>query len=279
MKFLKYIYLACFTGLIVFSCKGPVEDFGELEPLDDSKAVVKVIIGSSYPNNPLMYVKANGKRITPKILSRQPYPGGGYGTNGDARNEFILLPNGPTVFELAIPRKVDDGTDSLVLHRKEFNLENGGRYTILFADTGANTQSTLMKEDLTVPDSGTFRYQIINLIPNVEAVDLYVGRWASGTGASYHSADHDTLIMSNVKYMEASEPFTIKSGFKRTFKIRPHGADVIESTVIARYSSSATAASNYFEYQDRKVLTIFTMGYYGYSSGALIPYLSFSITR
>lgn len=270
------LFLLTFIGL---SCKGPIQDYGDLEPLDGSKAVVKVIIGSAYPNNPLMYVKANGKRITPKILMRQPYPGGGFGTNGNATNEFILLDNGQTVFELALSKKIDDGTDSIVYHRKEYNLEPGGRYTILFADTAENTRSALIKEDLTLPDSGTFRYQIINIIPNVEAVDLYVGRWANGTTATNHSSDLDTLVMSNVKYMEVSTPFVIRSGFRRTFKIRPHGAPVVESNVLARYSSSATASANYFEYLDRKVLTIFTMGYAEQTSTALMPYLSFSITR
>lgn len=264
---------------VAFSCKGPVQDYGELEPLDASKAVVKVIIGSAYPNNPLMYVKANGKRITPKILMRQPYPGGGYGTNGNATNEFILLDNGKTKFELALPKKVDDGTDSIVYHAKEYDLEPGGRYTILFADTAANTTSALIKEDLTIPDSATFRYQIINIIPNVEAVDLYVGRWANGTAATNHTSDFDSLLVSNVKYMEVSEPFILRSGFRRTFKIRPHGAEVVENNVIARYSSSSTSTANYFEYLDRKVLTIFTMGYAGQTSSALMPYLSFSITR
>lgn len=278
-KIVNIIFGLFFLTFIAFSCKGPIEDYGDLEPLDASKAVVKVIIGSAYPNNPLMYIKANGKRITPKILMRQPYPGGGYGTNGSSTNEFILLANGNTIFELAIPKKEDDGIDSIVYHRKEYNLEPGGRYTILFADTSENMRSALIKEDLTLPDSGTFRYQIINLIPNVEAVDLYVGKWANGTAATNHSSDLDTLIMSNVKYMETSVPFVIRSGFRRTFKIRPHGAPVVESNVLARYSSSSTSSANYFEYLDRKVLTIFTMGYSGQTTAAMMPYLSFSITR
>jgi|GEM_PF-160660 len=275
-KLLYVVFVACIMAL---SCSKPIEEYGELEPLDASKAIVKVIIGSAYPNNPLMYVKANGKRITPKILMRQPYPGGGYGTNGDANNDFILLENGETTFELAIPKKVDDGSDSIVYHSKKYNLESGGKYTVLFADTGANTVSTMIKEDLTIPDSATFRYQIINMFPNVESIDLYVGRWASGTTAANHSSELDTLIMSDIKYMQVSEPFLLRSGFRRTFKVRPHGADVIESTVLARYSSSATSTSNYFEYLDRKVLTIFTMGYAGQTTSALMPYLSFSITR
>jgi hypothetical protein len=280
MKIFGNILFGMFVSSMMFlSCKGPIEEYGDLEPLDESKAIVKVIIGSAYPNNPLMYVKANGKRITPKILMRQPYPGGGYGTNGNATNEFILLDNGSTVFELAIPKKVDDGTDSIVYHRKDYNLEAGGKYTVLFADTGANTVSTMIKEDLTIPDSATFRYQIINMFPNVESVDLYVGRWANLTTPVNHSSELDSLIVSDIKYMNVSEPFIIRSGYRRTFKVRPHGAEVIESTVLARYSSSTTSSANYFEYLDRKVLTIFTMGYAGETSTALMPYLSFSITR
>jgi len=277
--FFRIIYTAIVISIISLSCKGPIDEYGDLEPLDESKAIVKVIIGSAYPNNPLMYVKANGRRITPKILMRQPYPGGGYGTNGNATNEFILLDNGETIFELALPKKVDDGTDSIVYHSKSYLLEAGGKYTVLFADTGANTVSTMIKEDLTIPDSATFRYQIINMFPNVESVDLYVGRWASGTTAANHSSELDTLIASDIRYMQVSDPFILRSGFRRTFKVRPHGAEVTESTVLARYSSSATSSSNYFEYLDRKVLTIFTMGYAGETSSALMPYLSFSITR
>ena len=278
-NFSKILFAALVTGMMVLSCSEPIKEYGELEPLDGSKAIVKVIIGSAYPNNPLMYVKANGRRITPKILMRQPYPGGGYGTNGNATNEFILLDNGETTFELGLPKKVDDGTDSIIYHSKKYNLEAGGKYTVLFADTGANTVSTMIKEDLTIPDSATFRYQIINMFPNVESVDLYVGRWASGTTAPNHSSELDTLIASDIRFMQVSEPFILRSGFRRTFKVRPHGAEVIESTVLARYSSSATSSANYFEYLDRKVLTIFTMGYDGQTTNAMMPYPSFSITR
>lgn len=275
----KIIFSIITSSILVFSCKGPIAEYGEIEPLDESKAIVKVIIGSAYPNNPLMYVKANGKRITPKILMRQPYPGGGYGTNGNATNEFIMLDHGNTKFELAISKKVDDGSDSIVYHAKDYMLEKGGKYTVLFADTGAYTQSALIKEDLTIPDSGSFRYQMIHMIPNVESVDLYVGRWANLTTAVNHSSESDSLIMSDVKYMQLTEPFVIRSGFRRTFKIRPHGSPLVESNVIARYSSSSTSSANYFEYLDKKVLTIFTMGYAGQTSNALMPYLSFSITR
>ncbi|MFD2554383.1 DUF4397 domain-containing protein [Sphingobacterium tabacisoli] len=279
MRNFNYLILVLFSLIFASACKPGVEDYGDLKPLDETKAVVKVIIGSAYPGNPRMYVKANGKRITPKILMRQPYPGGGFGTNGAATNEFILLDAGSTEFELALPQKVDNGEDSIVFHRARFDLEKGGKYTLLFSDTLSATKATIIKENLTVPDSGTFRYQIINMIPNVESVDLYIGKWASGTTAVNHSSEMDTLIMSNIKYMEVSEPFVIRSGFKRTFKIRPHQAPVIESNVLARYSSSATSSSNYFEYLDRKVLTIFTMGYAGMTTSDQMPYLSFSITR
>lgn len=272
MKYSTCCFLVGFVALMVFSCKGALEDYGDLQPLDETKAIVKVVIGSSYLGNPQMFVRANGIRITPNIYARQPYPGGGYNTYGNATNEFVLLNNGQTNFELCLPKAEDDGTDSLVLYQRNYDLASGGRYTILFADTGEFTQSVLLEEDLTIPDSGTFRYQFVHLIPNVESVDLYMGRFGSGITPVNHSSELDTLLISDVKYLGVTDSFIIRSGFRRTFKIRPHGAAVEESTVLARYGTS------YFHTLDQKVLTMFSMGF-AEATGTMQPYLSFSITR
>ncbi len=267
MRNFIFIIIAAFS---LYACEKQNFDYGDLTKVDGTNALVKINFASSYPStNPdtnWFAVKFNDRRVTPLILGRTPYPGGGYNTNGPSWPDYLIVKPGNLKVDVVLPKKVDDGTDSLTLYTTNFTVEAGTPYTLHITDTARMTKSVLVPEDFQKPDSGYARYRFINLMPNVPSIDLYYGQNAT-------SVVGERLVASNIKYMEIGEYFTINRASTRTWKIRPAGADASTiNTVLASYAGTG-ALGNQREY------TIYAMGYQGNTLYSGKPYISFLLVR
>jgi len=271
----RYWFVVFIVGLMglatIHSCKEEeIKDFGSVEYMDGNKSIVKINMASVYPDDRYMYVKFNDVRYTPKIRAREPYPGGGYNTRGPSSSEFLMLEGGDVDVKVCLPKKVDDGSDSLVLYQTKVNIKGGSRYTFHVADTGANTKVIPTEETFAMPDSAYASYRFINLIPNMPAVDIYYGFYS--TAASGQRPDLDSLVFKNVKYGEISETVLLNRSVTRTWKVRPAGAEVTNATVVAFYANAGSTLN-------QRQYTAFALGWAGQTSTIMKPYISFMLVR
>ncbi|WP_234991287.1 DUF4397 domain-containing protein [Sphingobacterium psychroaquaticum] len=260
----------CIAGVAAmgfYSCDKPIQDFGEVDFMSANDVIVKINMASVYPDDRYMYVKFNDSRITSLIRAREPFPGGGYNTRGDSRPDFLKYTAGTVNVKVALPHKVDRGLDSLILYESNLTFEAGKRYTLHIADTAASTKLILNEEDLSRPDSTFARYRFTNLMPNVPAIDLYYGAVA-GTA----EPTQDSLVAKNIKYLETSDYFQLNRITSRTWKIRPAGAPVTNASVLASYSNAGALL-------DRRAYTIYALGYQGFTTTIMRPYVSFFLVR
>lgn len=251
----------CVSLFAIAACDRNEINYGDTEYVSATDAVVKLNYASLYPDNRYVFIKFNGKRVTPLIRGRQPFPGGGYNTYGDVRADFLSIKPGDVKVDVVLPHSKDDGLDSLTLYSTNVRLEAGKRYTIHIADTGKLTRSVMTEEDFSMPDSGYARYRFINLMPNVPEVDLYYGQNATTVTA-------DKLVASGIKYLESSDYITLNRASGRTWKIRPAGAAVSNATVLASYTSASTLLN-------QRTYTIYALGYNGVKVAPTMPYVSF----
>lgn len=223
--------------------------YGDFEVVDGSKALLKVNIVSPYRSNPSMYIGIDGQRVSSPITSRTPYPGGGYNTGGGSTADYMALAPGKHAFKMAIPN-VGQGTDSIVLYTTEINLQAGINQSLHVCDTGANTTSFLLTDDVAMPDSGFVKYNFVHLMPNVPALDLYFGT---------------KLLASNVPY-KGNFAFTMPTPTaSAAWSIREAGT----ATNLASYTSASS-------YTNRRVYTVFASGYAGLAStDTRRPFVSF----
>ncbi|MGF1922763.1 MAG: DUF4397 domain-containing protein, partial [Bacteroidia bacterium] len=116
-----------------------------------------------------------------------------------------------------------------------------------------------VEEDVTRPDSGIVKFRFTNLMPNVPAVDLYIG---------------SVLVMGNIPFMGISAPFTLPTSqvnISSTWAIRPAGA-LPTSTALATYNSASTLINS-------RVYTVFATGYSGSTDAVRRPYVAFYYVR
>lgn len=269
-KFCFAIFILIAGAYSFQSCEGMISDFGEVEFVGDNQAIVKINMASAYDDDRSMYVKFNNVRVTPPIQGRYPYPGGGYNTRGSSRPEFLLIDGGSTDVKICLPKKEDDGQDSLVLYSGKVDFVAGKRYTLHIADTAERTKMFTTEEVFSMPDSAYATYRFINLMPNVEAVDFYYGYYS--TSSTGQDASQDSLVAANVKFGEISPYITLHRGATKTFKIRPAGAAVENGTVLAFYANANTTLN-------QRQYTGYAMGYMGQTKASTKPYISFFLVR
>ena len=265
------LFICLISASLMSSCsKDKIQDFGDVEFLDDNKAIVKINMASVYSDDRYMVVKFNDVRVTPWIRAREPYPGGGYNTRGPSSSEFLLVDAGNINVKIIVPKTVDDGTDSLVLYTSAIDIQGGNRYTLHITDTAANTKIIPEQETFALPDSSYSSYRFVHLMPNVEAIDLYYGFFS--TSAAGQSADQDSLVMSNIKYGEVSPTFVLNRSVTRTWKIRPAGAPVSNETVLAYYANAGSTLN-------QRQYNAYALGWAGETSAIMKPYISFMLVR
>lgn len=262
---MKKILLSIFVLLIFAGCKERIQDFGDLDFLTANDAIIKINMASVYPDDRYMYVKFNDNRVTPLIRAREPYPGGGYNTRGDSRPDFLRIASGTVNVKICLPHKKDNGKDSIILNEQNLTFLPGKQYTIHVTDTAANTKMFLAEESFVRPDSSFAKYRFVNLMPNVEALDLYYGAAANSSG-------QDSLIVSNVKYGETSDYFTIRRATARTWKIRKAGDPISDNNVLALYTNASSTLN-------ARSYTAYALGYAGFTSTIMKPYVSFYLVR
>ncbi|MCS4166597.1 DUF4397 domain-containing protein [Sphingobacterium sp. BIGb0116] len=267
MKSFKIIFGACLFLFGLYSCDKAIQNFGDVEFMGADDAIVKINMASIYPDDRYMYVKFDGQRVTPLIRGREPFPGGGYNTRGDSRPDFLKWKSGSVNVQVGLPYKTDSGLDSIILYESTVKFEAGKRYTLHVTDTAKNTKMILNEEDLTRPDSTQARYRFTNLMPNVEAIDLYYGAAAATTEPT-----QDSLVAKNVKYLETSPYFELNRITARTWKIRKAGAPITNASVLASYSNAGAIL-------DRRSYTVYALGYDGFTSTIMKPYVSFFLIR
>jgi hypothetical protein len=88
-----------------------------------------------------------------------------------------------------------------------------------------------------MPDSGFVRYQFVNLMPNVEAIDLYFGTAKLASAVPYK----DTAVFTMLVPLATAAWTTKIAG---------------TNTTIATYAGATT------NYTNRRVYTVFANGYY-----------------
>lgn len=270
---MKKIYFIPITfvalALFFLGCDKNVLDYGDVEKLSGDQALLKINYVSAYKSNPRVVLKLNDTRVSSVITARTPFPGGGYNTGGGSQPDFLIVNPGAVKLTVAVPFKVDNGTDSLVLYNTTLQLAGGERYVAHVTDTAANTKTIITQEDFKLPDSGYCAYRFINLMPDVPAVDLYYG-----TSATVHTAD--TLLASNVNYLSITNKFIVRFGQSRTWKIRRAGAALTSATILASYTSAST-------FSNSRVYNIMASGYGMFPTTPTTetrrPYLSFFLIR
>lgn len=230
MKIFSNLFVAVLALATLSGCTKNVLDYGEVEKLNGDQALLKVNYASYYYNNRAIAIKINDKRVSSVITARTPFPGGGYNTGGSSTADFLAVTPGNLKISIVLPKKKDDGTDSLVLYSTSFEILPGRNYVAHITDTAATTKSVLTEESFVRPDTAYCRYKFINLMPNVPAVDLYYGTSATDN-------TKDSLLAGNVSYLNTTDEIRLRAAQSKTWKIRPAGAAITTATVLANYTS------------------------------------------
>lgn len=258
MKKIKLFSILTFLSLsavVLFNgCKKNSTNFSDYDYVDDNQARIKINYNVAFTANPGTHIKINGTRVSAAdIKNRYPFPGGGFNTLGGSTGDYLPINSGSSEVSIAVP-KAGTNIDSVLVFKTTINTSPGKFYSLHVTDT-VESKGLLVEEDRKRPDSGIVRYRFANLMPNVPAVDLYLGT---------------TLVMANVPFMNVSAPFTLPTSqatISTTWAIRPAGA-AATSTALATYNSASTILN-------QRVYTIFANGYSGRTDAVRKPYVAF----
>jgi hypothetical protein len=258
----NFLALILFSGSLLFlttGCNRDKEYVATANNVPSGMSFLKVNFNSSYAANPGVQFAVNKTRVSGLVTSRTPYPGGGYNTGGNNYPDYLSVNPGNIEFGVAIPKK-NTNADSVVLLTKTLNLAADKHYTLHITDTGANTKSVLVEDNLTLPANNTARFKFVNMVPNVAAIDLYYGT---------------TIVAANIPLMGVSSdfviPFPSTANPLQTWSIREAGS-LPTSTALATYNSANTVLN-------QRVYTAFAVGYKGATDNIRKPYISFLLNR
>lgn len=255
MKRYFSLYISA-LALFLAGCEKNVISYGDSTLVSANQSLVKINYASLYALNPGVQISFNGTRVSPVIVGRTTFPGGGYNTNGDARPDYIAVSAGEVQIKISVPQR-NTNIDSVVLYNTSITVEGGKNYTAHITDTAAKTQTVLLTDEFARPDSNFAKFKFVNLMPNVAAVDLYYGT---------------TVVAANIAYKSASNYFTLAiPSTTLAWTIRPAGA-APASTALATYSSVSTTTN-------QRVYTVFAIGYSGATDAVRRPYVSFLLNR
>ncbi|HEX8462301.1 MAG TPA: DUF4397 domain-containing protein, partial [Segetibacter sp.] len=204
------------------------------------KANLKIIHASPYTINYSAQLKVNDVRVSNNIINATPFPGGGLNTQGSNMPWYLALTPGSTKISLSVP-KAGTIVDSIPLYTGTINIESNKYYSAYLTDTGTNTQTVLVTENLTPVASGVSRFKFVNLIPNQTALDLYFGT---------------EKVASNVAYKATSPEFTILRSTSSQFSIRAAGA-ASTATALTIYPTGTTN----LVIPNMRIMTVFARGY------------------
>ncbi|MES2651461.1 MAG: DUF4397 domain-containing protein [Bacteroidota bacterium] len=246
MKIFSKLSIVALIAILLFNgCKKNAINYSDFEYVSPDQARIKVNYNVAFRNDPFVQIKVNGVRVSgTNVITRFPFPGGGLNTNGGNTGDYLPVTPGNTEVSISIPKR-GTNIDSVEIYKTTMTTAAGKHYSLHVADTLA-TKGLPVEEDISYPDSGIVKFRFTNLMPNVPAVDLYIG---------------SVLIMPNIAFMAISAPFTLpisQVNVSSTWAIRPAGA-APTSTALATYNSASTLLS-------KRVYTVFATGYSGFPS-------------
>lgn len=201
------------------------------------QAQLKINFFSMYRSVPTYQIKVNDVRVSNNLTIPTPFPGGGLNTGGGSTADYLSINPGATKVAISLA-KAGTGDDSLQLATTSSTLDPGKKYSLYFADTAANMISLLVPDTLTRPDSAYAKYKFVNLMPDVPALDLYIGT---------------IKVASNIAYKGISPSFTVPTNStSTTWAIRTVGG----TTNLITYASATTI-------NNQRVYTVIARGYNG----------------
>lgn len=264
MRNIKIFSIIAFVSFAFFGCnKGQENIFSEYTIVDPNLSFFKVNYNVAYYNNPFVQLKINGVRVSgTNIQTRYPFPGGGFNTLGGSTGDYLPIQSGNNEISLSIPKK-GTSIDSVEVFKTTISTAAGKKYSLHVADTLVR-KSLIVDEEVSLPAEGIVRYRFVNLMPNVAAIDLYIG---------------SIKVVSNIPFMGISDPFTLpitQTNVSTIWAIRAAGTPAT-STAIATYNSASTLLG-------QRVYTVFATGYNGYpTTGSNLdprrPFVSFYYVR
>lgn len=241
---LSYIISGAIGILLFYGCEK--NTFRVSNYLDATEqAQVKVNFFSMYRSLPAYHIKINDVRVSSSLSlspNPTPFPGGGLNTGGGSTADYLSIAPGTPKVSIALP-KAGTNDDSAQITSASPTLEAGKKYSLYFADTAANMISLLVIDTLARPDSGYAKYKFVNLMPDLPALDLYIGT---------------TKVASNIPYKGVSPSFLVSTGSaSTTWAIRTVGG----TANLITYASASTI-------NNRRVYTVVARGYNSVTSTA-----------
>jgi hypothetical protein len=242
---MKYIFITIALFILIACDKIKLAEKEETSP--EGTAYVKAGYFSQYvsANNVGVQMKFDGERVSNLFTSPTPYPGGGFNTGGNSFADYLSIAPGSRNLIISIP-KAGTNTDSIVRFNGSVDLTAGTRQTIMLTDTAANTQATVIADDITPPQTGNFaRAKFFNGMPG-STLDFYI-RSSGGTLAA----------AKNIAYKGLSAYFDFPAGLSNdTLDIVTAGTNYTSSTTpLARYVWAQTSII------PGRVYTILSAGY------------------
>lgn len=206
---MRYLIVATFIITLISCDKTELAQKTEIDP--SGKALVKLGYFSPYstPTNTFVHSKIDDIRLTNTFQYPIAYPGGGFNMGGNSFADYLAIEAGTKVIKVSIP-KTGTNTDSVSLFTGSITLTADTRQTIMITDTMANTQATVISDDVTIPTGNlTARGKFFNGIPNAGALDLYI---RTPTGVINPAT--------NIEYKKVSNYFEFTAGIGNdTFQI------------------------------------------------------------
>lgn len=267
---LKYL-LPAIMVLMLYSCgkqSGVTNQAYSVYGVAANQGQLKINLGFAYTKNYSMLIKINDQVVSNLLTTRTPFPGGGFNTNGSSFALYIGVNKGDNKVSLVIPN-FGTNTDSVVLYTTTVTIPDNNAYTLHIADTMVNsslnnTKSLLVKNEIADVDVNFCRFRFVNMIPNLTGVDLYL---------------NGVKMKSNIPFMAATDTFTVRTdmfapGFNPSattaWAVRPVGASPT-SAATATYTSTNGL-------QSQRVMTIFSMGYAGFT-GTKLPFVALTLDK
>ncbi|OQP62752.1 hypothetical protein A3860_27485 [Niastella vici] len=244
-KYILIIGILLTGAVIVFSCKKNTISVAPFDVASD-KALFKLNYACPYKSIGAVQIKIDDIRVSNTITYNTPFPGGGLNTGGSSNADYLSLSPGEHTVSLSVPKAGSD-EDSIKVYSTTVNVEASTYYTLHVTDTTTNTNSLLLTDLSSLPDSGQSKFTFVNLIPG-SAIDLYFGA---------------TKVASNIGFKNSTDTFTLASASAALFAIRPAGA-AATSTPLATYPTAGGTTT--YSIPNQRVFTAYARGYLGLPS-------------
>ena len=170
----------------------------EVEPLSNARVKFGYFSPYSATTNRGVQIKVNDIRVSNLLTYSISFPGGGFNQGGQTYADYISVnatAGTPVGLRISIPA-LNTNSDSVTLFNGTVNITPGVKQTVMFTDTAANTQATVLNDETADPIGANAKFKFFNGIPNGGNIDFYI---VSSAGTF--------LAASNVPYKGVSNYF------------------------------------------------------------------------